>query len=173
MYWSNLEKLSADLVAERLTEQDRFAYYLATTVWIVLAAAVPWIMLACSVTSDPAYAWSSITDVIISGLIMMFGVWCWYLANGGSHGRNFLERVTAMTWVVGFRLLRYSLPVLVALSLTTMDIIVNQPWYEKVYPILDAISTWFSTLWTIIFVLWVRLCLRDIHLRSLPPTPET
>lgn len=163
MYWWNLDKLSAELVAERLTERNRFAYYLAGTAWVVLAWSIP---------SGPFNTWWSVADTIVSGLVMLIGVWYWFLANGGSHGRNFLERVTALTWVVCIRLLVYSLPFFALLSLATMDTVVNQPWYEKVYPILNAISTWFSTLWTIIFITWVRLWLRDIHHRSLSPTPE-
>ena len=113
-----------------------------------------------------------IADTVVSGVITLLGVWYWFLANGGARGRDFLGRVTALTWVVGNRMLLYLLPLfLVATMPWVFDTILEQPWYARVYPVLDAIITWTATIWTIIFVWWVRCCLRDLHRHSSSPPP--
>ena len=160
-----LNPLCADLAAGRQTETDRFAYYFAVTALTTILLMVP--------RSDPANGWAW-ADMITGNLILITGLWLWFKANGGGQGHDFLGRAMALSWVIGLRLTVYTIPFFVIWEeWIDWDTLAEQSWYPAVYPLLDGLSTWFTTLWSLLFTAWVwrRMCF--IVRRDPPQLPST
>lgn len=171
MYWWKLDPLCADLAAGRLTETDRFAYYFAVSALTTVLLMVP------RESPDTPEAW---IDLVASSLALIVGMWLWFQANGGSKGHDFLARVMALSWVIGLRLTVYTIPLFIIWEeWIDWDTLAAESWYPSVYPLLDALSTWFATLWSLIFIAWVWRRMRSVAHRdppppsSPPPSPET
>ncbi|WP_437510766.1 hypothetical protein [Sorangium sp. So ce1099] len=94
IFW-NIKALRAALTHGTLPERARFIYLLT---FVFVAAAVPEI----PANSTPTNAWDSLRSGIAIASTVLGTIWAYHL-NGGSHGRHFLERYVALTWVYSLR----------------------------------------------------------------------
>jgi len=104
MYWWRIQPLRQQLARQGLREALAFRYYLATA---ILSA-----LLFEAVSNGPASEAKAI-DLLDGALYLGFTiggiVWC-YRQNGGATGRDFLNRVVPIAWVMFWRLVSVVLP---------------------------------------------------------------
>ncbi len=101
MYVWRIANLKADLASSRLTERDRFSYFLAGALLYSLGYAIPlW----------PFNLWDHVVSVLII-LITVFGSIHIYRCNGASSGSAFLERAVSLQFVFAVRFLVFFIPV--------------------------------------------------------------
>ena len=109
MYFWNIEKLKEDIVAERFSEKNRFAYLL---IYVVLAAIVMEAFLYIEV--ENLNIWdvvSSIGNIVIT----IVGTFFAYEANGAREGKDFLGRYLSIGFVMSIRFLALLVPIMIAL----------------------------------------------------------
>ncbi|WP_437929358.1 hypothetical protein WMF37_08820 [Sorangium sp. So ce291] len=102
MYFWNIKALRAALAHGTLSEQARFIYLLTlvflTAALLEIAAALP----GAAANPSPTNEWDWLQSAITIASTVLGTVWAYHL-NGGSHGRHFLERYVALTWVYSLR----------------------------------------------------------------------
>ena len=109
MYFWNIEKLKEDIVAERFSEKDRFAYLL---IYVVLAAIVMEALLYIEVENSNIWdAVNSIGNIVIA----IVGTFFAYEANGAREGKDFLGRYLSIGFVMSIRFLALLVPIMIAL----------------------------------------------------------
>ena len=109
MYFWNIEKLKEDIVAERFSEKNRFAYLL---IYVVLAVIVMEAFLYIEV--ENLNIWdvvSSIGNIVIT----IVGTFFAYEANGAREGKDFLGRYLSIGFVMSIRFLALLVPIMIAL----------------------------------------------------------
>ena len=110
MYIWRIRPLREQLATEGMPDRKAFHYYLATS---ILSA-----MIYEAAANGPP---SEFKPVDVLDLVMYFGftiggiVWC-YRQNGGADGREFLNRVVPIGWVMWWRLVSLVIPLWVALG---------------------------------------------------------
>lgn len=90
IYFFDLHKLKLEIKKQSLEEYSLFRYLLGT---IILQQFV--FILFVMYPYSPLYA-----EVIVS-MIIIFGTYQVYIANGGAKGKNFLERYTSIGFILG------------------------------------------------------------------------
>ncbi|WP_437757674.1 hypothetical protein [Sorangium sp. So ce1389] len=94
IFW-NIKALRAALAHGTLSERARFIYLLT---FVFVSAA----LTEVAANSRPPNAWDWLRSGITIASTVLGTVWAYHL-NGGSHGRHFLERYVALSWVYSLR----------------------------------------------------------------------
>jgi hypothetical protein len=97
MYWWNVSKLAEDLTNDRVTERERFKYYLADA--IVMNAVVQ-LVIYVGQPFTMWYALSSLAAVVIS----IVGIVLCYRVNKAGDDADFIERIVCLGWPVTIKL---------------------------------------------------------------------
>jgi hypothetical protein len=163
MYWWRLAPLCDDLVADRVTERDRFLYFM---LMCVLPLAVFPLLLQPELAPSEAWEW---WDHGLNSALILAGAWWWYLANGGGAGRDFLARVVAIGWVITVRTFVVMVP-LEILALELSDQWTAEPWYGNVYPVVCWLGSY--SLFSAIVVLAVARTLTTLRERDRIASPS-
>lgn len=113
MYFWNVTRLKADLVAPGLTARQELSYLLPVIAAVTLTFA----------TVPEHNLWSAAYGALI--IVMVgFGTIYAYHCNGGAKGRHFVSRYFALAWVCG---IRWIVILVVPLSITAV-VIPGSPW---------------------------------------------
>ena len=94
MYLWRIKKLKAQLVVEPLTDREVLPYVAANSALLGLAVALP---------PDSPNSWDRAAGFAYVPLMVLGILWV-FRQNGGSVGTDFLQRYTAIGWVVLVRL---------------------------------------------------------------------
>ncbi|HCE3663691.1 TPA: hypothetical protein NG674_004759 [Vibrio parahaemolyticus] len=97
MYFLNIESLKRDIVAERLTEKDRFKYALIYIVFSIIA-----LEYFQQENSGKLNLWLQV-EAALNVIIVLLGTYFAYRANGGENGQDFLGRYFSISFVVSIR----------------------------------------------------------------------
>ncbi len=97
MYFWNIESLKRDIVAERLTEKDRFKYALIYIVFSIIA-----LEYFQQENSGKLNLWLQV-EAALNVIIVLLGTYFAYRANGGENGQDFLGRYFSISFVVSIR----------------------------------------------------------------------
>ncbi|ENK2025278.1 hypothetical protein [Vibrio sp. 1580] len=97
MYFWNIESLKRDIVAERLTEKDRFKYALIYIVFSIIA-----LEYFQQESSGKLNLWLQV-EAALNVIIVLLGTYFAYRANGGENGQDFLGRYFSISFVVSIR----------------------------------------------------------------------
>lgn len=95
MYFFNIDGLKQQLASHGLSQAQALGYLLALTLLWYLPIGV---MGDGLTVWDTASFWASL-------LITVVGTFAAYKANGGNHGKQFLERFLSLSWVIFWRVL--------------------------------------------------------------------
>ncbi len=105
MYILGISKLRQQLADDAPGDQQAFYYYLATAILSALTYE--------AVANSPGSGGDMVpVDYLDGGLDLAFTIagitWC-YLQNGGADGRNFLQRIVPIGWVMWWRAMLFGL----------------------------------------------------------------
>ncbi|MDK2596054.1 hypothetical protein [Pseudoalteromonas obscura] len=103
MYFWNISKLKLDLVANKLTTLCDLKYLIATLA-----------LLSLSVTYSENSNLFDYLSTLVDICVLTFGTWFCYRVNGGKTSKDFLRRYLSIGWVVGIRVIVFSMPVVIA-----------------------------------------------------------
>jgi len=93
IYW-DIEKLKKELINDRISDHEAYKYLLATIIFYPV--------LAIDYTTTTVNRADTISDLLYV-LVAAYAVVLSYQYNGGKNGVRFLQRYTALTFVVGVR----------------------------------------------------------------------
>lgn len=99
MYFWNINELKKDLLKGQLSELETFKY-LILDIFITTLGTIPMI--------GPVSKYEVYNSIII-GIITLFGVYYLFKCNNGLNGKNFVQRYLSLSWVVGVRLMVFTL----------------------------------------------------------------
>ncbi len=122
MYFWNKKALEQKLIADNLTEREKFSYVFALFFsWTLTGFLSMFFPRAVSETVI-------IGQVIITVLSAIGIIWCFQI-NQGSDGKNFVERFICMNWIMTVRIFLIYLAALFAVSLI-FNIVAPQRYQE-------------------------------------------
>lgn len=109
MYIWNKKALEQKLIADSLTEREKFSYVFVLTISYSLAASIG------------AFLPQEVSEIAIIGhvvilLLTVIGIiWCFQINQNGD-GKNFVERFICMGWILSVRVLLLYFAFLIAIS---------------------------------------------------------
>lgn len=141
MYFWKIDKLKEDIKKNRLLEKERFVY---AVIYLTLSAIGTELMMFMPV-ENPNF-WDVLSSFSIV-LIILFGTFYAYKANGGASGADFLGRYFSIAFVVGIRFLLLLIPIILILVFyylyafpddediptTALDILLFIAWYVLLF----------------------------------------
>jgi hypothetical protein len=104
MIWFNIKELERRIVENEFSDKEGFNYFLAFSVLGVLATYVS--------TSEN---FITFIELLIGVAITIWGSYSIFKANSSGDGQDFFKRYFALSWVIGFRLLVFT--VIIAIPL--------------------------------------------------------
>jgi hypothetical protein len=102
MYFWNIKKLKADLIAKPLTEKQTLPYLIAAVFFYTLIIELAIFLLSAQVTSEEYSKWDFISALFNLGSVI-FGLKWLYQQNKGDSGSYFTQRYLAINWVASIR----------------------------------------------------------------------
>lgn len=93
MYIWNTKALAHELAAETLAQKHYKNYYLATALFISF-------VYYYGIYSPYNNEWVIVVEGILTLFIMLIGINSAYLANGGDQGKQFIKRITALSFPI-------------------------------------------------------------------------
>lgn len=121
MYWWNIKKLRAELIARTLTEQTRFWY-------LFCGAMATSVLLEFRFVSEDITLRGKVVSVVMMSSTAL-GTVLAYRSNGGAAGHSFLERYMSIGWVCLMRVLVLFVPVI--LTVYVLAALLGIPIEEK------------------------------------------
>lgn len=110
MFFWKINKLKEILLIRSLTNKELIQYYIASGILLSFVTAI----LEISPASN---AFQVGFNLIISIAIILIGSNYLYRKNGGASGRQLLDRLLSIGWVVTIRLLAFGMPIILILTL--------------------------------------------------------
>jgi len=114
MIWFNIKELERRIVENEFSDKQGFNYFLAFSILGVL--------VTYGSTSENIITF---IELLISVAITIWGSYSIFKANSSGDGQDFFKRYFALSWVIGFRLLVFSviiaIPLLVIYSVISYD----------------------------------------------------
>lgn len=125
MYFFSLKKIKAQLIERPLTEKETLPYVIATAlVYTVVIEILSW----GASTGDKAIVFTALDfiNLVFGVLVTIFGTIWLYKKNKGDAGNYFLQRYTALGWVVMTRTSLYLIAAVILVFMITG--ITSNPW---------------------------------------------
>lgn len=143
MYIWKIDRLNEDLVAEEISEREKFKYLIACAV-LYLITIYPF----SGPISDPNIydRWSEVRVAVVT----LFGLFLIYKCNGGDNGRDLLIRYLSISWVVFIRMI-----VLLMLPTAIALFVVQEIYMGGVPDETTSIDFAYMTVIEIVYVFWV------------------
>lgn len=111
MYFWDVQSLKNDIRANKLSEKDKFLYMFLSIAFVTIG-----IELISISPLEPQNVWDAVESVSYI-LIVLFGTYWAYKANGSEHGTDFLGRYFSISFVVSVRFCTLLIPISVFLLL--------------------------------------------------------
>ncbi|TOC20077.1 hypothetical protein CGJ90_22275 [Vibrio parahaemolyticus] len=141
MYFWDVQSLKNDIRANKLSEKDKFLYMFSSIAFVTIG-----IELISISPLEPQNVWDAVESVSYI-LIVLFGTYGAYKANGSEHGTDFLGRYFSISFVVSVRFCTLLIPIsvfLLAYYMTVMpedgivvsssvDVLPFIVWYALLY----------------------------------------
>ena len=108
MYFIDIKGLKKDIVEKKFEEKDRFIYIL---LYIGLSAL--FMELLTSLPNDEVLTSYDYASSVIYVLLTFVGTYFIYKANGGNEGEDFAGKYFSITWVMSWRVILISIPMLI------------------------------------------------------------
>lgn len=150
MYFWNIEKLNEQIISDELSESESFKYLMANSIMYALAV--------IQYDIPNAYdTWGGIAGVFIT----IIGLWFIYKCNGGSNGKQIMQRYMSVGFVIFIRLfVLFMLPAIIA-SLIIQEV------YLGGIPEETTLSLFFVSLISeVVLILWIAKHINHIAKRT-------
>jgi hypothetical protein len=99
MYFWNDKKLAEDLTWDIVSQRDELIYYIVQTFFLGILATQTYSHSEFSMA--PLNIYQYIYDITLISMLIIIPIYC-YRLNGGSKGKNFLKRITCLSFPIIF-----------------------------------------------------------------------